>query len=349
MSKHKHKHKEDTHHRTVRTRRGGLLHLCIGLLALLVALAGTWYFSRTSAERGCLRDAWRAMRMPGEVPLREALSDWFSRGRGGVDAAPVPHRPAVAMQGGLVLDDEGKPLRERVVLPEDAPLYGGMPRFPEGDLTLLVNRAYCVGYDETWRLPRWAAYRLTRASGSVEWRPKAFQEDARLPQPVISEDYTGSGYDRGHLAPSWGIARCFGREAQIETFLMSNVVPQRHALNDGAWKALEVREARNYAGRFGEIWVLAGPVVQQQAGVMRTGILVPAQFYKILLDAGHGRLRVIAFLFPQECQESFDDVNLDNYLTCVDRIEELTGLDFFPELSEDVQQALESTIPAHAW
>lgn len=84
--------------------------------------------------------------------------------------------------------------------------------------------------------------------------------DKRTAARVEPDDYTRSGYDRGHMAPNYGIATRFGRQAQEETFLMSNISPQKHGLNAGVWKTLEQRIATNYPGRFGEVWVLAGPV-----------------------------------------------------------------------------------------
>lgn len=228
-------------------------------------------------------------------------------------------------------------------IPQEDPLRGR--RF----LQLLRNRGYWVGYDEKLRNPAWVAYRIFDVSGEVriQQRPDSFFPDERTLTRVRSEDYTGSGFDRGHLAPNFAIARCYGREAQEETFLMSNIVPQRHALNAGIWKQLEQREAVNYPARFREIWVLTGPVFDRELPrTLPSGIPIPNAFFKIYLDELNGKVRTNAFLFEQDDD---GDGSLEKRLCSIATIEQLTGLDFFPELPRDVQQQLESEPAARVW
>ena len=229
-----------------------------------------------------------------------------------------------------------------------SPVFGGNPTRTDGSaLRLLINTAYCVGYDEQMRLPAWAAYRLNDVPPSaLPARPTLFQPDTRTARPVLSEDYTGSGFDRGHLAPNFAIARCYGEEAQRETFLLSNVVPQHHAFNAGLWKSLELREALNYVGRFQEIWVLTGPVFGQEIHCIPSGLAIPEQLFKIIIDMQNGRIRVVALLMPQDSQ---DDKHLDKYLCSIDEIEEKTRLDFFPDLTWEEQNALEATPAPYIW
>eukprot|EP01031_Cornospumella_fuschlensis_P008743 gene8743-10766_t len=157
----------------------------------------------------------------------------------------------------------------RVAAPGDHTFfYGGAPQMAAGAagaVRVLKNAGYVVGYSDPLGNPLWAAYRLR----DEDWqepapRPDEFRADPRTAARIEPADYTRSGYDRGHLAPNFGIATRFGRQAQEETFLMSNISPQKHALNAGPWKALEQRIATNYPGRFGEVWVLAGPVFPAQ-------------------------------------------------------------------------------------
>ena len=124
--------------------------------------------------------------------------------------------------------------------PDDSPVFGGTPK-SDSPLTILHNDAYWVGYSEEKRSPLWAAYRLVSVPENTEiaMRADSFLPDRRTSSQVTSDQYTGSGYDRGHLASSYSIAKCFGDAAQKQTFLMSNVVPQLHALNAGIWKSLE--------------------------------------------------------------------------------------------------------------
>lgn len=230
----------------------------------------------------------------------------------------------------------------------EEPVFGGYPKRTDGTtLRLLKNKGYCVGYDEALRLPAWSAYRLFDCpEAEVPERPDEFMADKRTLAPVYSEDYTGSGFDRGHLAPNFAIARCFGADAQRETFLMSNIVPQRHAMNAGIWKSLEQKEAINYTGRFQEIWIVAGPVLGTVQRRLPSGILIPEQMFKIILDVREGNVRALAFLISQDAG---NNVELAGCMCSIDEIERLTSLDFFPELSADVQNALEGKAAARVW
>ena len=127
---------------------------------------------------------------------------------------------------------------------------------------------------------------------------------------------------------------------------MSNIVPQRHALNAGIWKELEQREAVNYTGRFQELWVVAGPVFGGKIRRMPSGIPIPEKFFKIIVDKQDGKARALAYLMEQGAGEKDE---LDKCLCDIDAIEKLTGLDFFPALPKEVQEALENKAAARSW
>lgn len=227
--------------------------------------------------------------------------------------------------------------------------YGGTPREPAGGaVRVLNNRAYAVGYDDVLAAPRWAAYRLHDLArvGEPPPRPERFSVDRRTTARVEPSDYSGSGYDRGHLAPNYAIAIHYGADAQLETFLMSNIAPQRHALNAGVWKRLEQRIATNYPARYGEVWVLCGPIFGEPPRRLRRGAAVPDAFYLIVLDEKEGQLRAQAFIFPQETPES---ARPDDFLASIDEIERRTGLDFLPDLSTEAQARIESARAARTW
>ncbi|MFC1467798.1 DNA/RNA non-specific endonuclease, partial [Verrucomicrobiota bacterium] len=111
----------------------------------------------------------------------------------------------------------------------DDQIYGGRPKQKLTALhraTLLKNSGYTVGYSDHFELPLWSAYRVFNVpkleSGK---RPSRFTTDTRTKARVSHNDYTRSGFDRGHMAPNYAIATRYGRTAQKETFLMSNIIP----------------------------------------------------------------------------------------------------------------------------
>jgi DNA/RNA endonuclease G (NUC1) len=144
----------------------------------------------------------------------------------------------------------------------------GLPEPHElaGPYHVLRNQGYVSGYDAGIQDPRWVETRFFGVTNprSVA-RPKQFSPDDRI-EPRYRVDthfWTDTGYDRGHMAPNWGVSICYGRNAQIETFLLTNVVPQSPALNRGLWETLEKIISNDYARRFGQVWVMriAGKLV----------------------------------------------------------------------------------------
>ncbi|MBI2496945.1 MAG: DNA/RNA non-specific endonuclease [Opitutae bacterium] len=233
----------------------------------------------------------------------------------------------------------------RTVLPGDKThVYGGAP--VGGPLRVLANTGYVVGYSDLLGDPLWAAYRVrdTDLKDSPP-RPEQFALDPRTVARIDPAVYDRSGYDRGHLAPNYAIATRYGPQAQAETFLMSNVMPQKHGLNAGLWKSLEQKIATSYPGRFGEVWVIAGPVFGPRPDKLRRRVAVPEACYMIIVDESDGRIRAEAFVFPQDPVST----QLDTYLTSIDEIERRTGLDFLAGLPDEAESALESRKVERAW
>lgn len=233
----------------------------------------------------------------------------------------------------------------RTVLPGDKThVYGGVPG--GGMVRVLTNTGYVVGYSDLLGDPLWAAYHVrdTDLKDSPP-RPGQFAVDPRTVARIDPAVYDHSGYDRGHLAPNHAIATRYGQRAQEETFLMSNVMPQKHGLNAGLWKTLEQKIATSYPGRFGEVWVIAGPVFGPRPEKLRHRVAVPEACYMIIVDESDGRIRTTAYLFPQDPVST----RLDTYLTSIDEIERRTGLDFLSELPDDAENAVESRKAGRAW
>lgn len=229
-------------------------------------------------------------------------------------------------------------------------VYGGYPSQGFqifGRVTVLENRGYVVGYSDSMRNPLWVAYRLFDVD-KLESGPRQshFSIDQRTRAKVKHDDYTHTGFDRGHMAPNYGIATRYGAYAQKETFLMSNVIPQNPIINRHLWKDLEHRVANRYGRYFSEVWVVTGPVFQEPIEKLPSGIPIPSQYYKIIADERNGEIRVLAFLVEQR---SPPYTRIKTCLVSVDVIEELTGLDFFRNLPAAQQADLESRPATRLW
>lgn len=228
-------------------------------------------------------------------------------------------------------------------------VYGGAPQTRLGavPVRVLANTGYVSGYSDPLGNPLWAAYRVRDAEPvAAPERPDQFAVDRRTGARIEPDFYRRSGYDRGHLAPNYAIATRYGRVAQEETFLMTNIIPQRHALNAGPWKELEQRIATRYPGRFGEVWVIAGPVFGDRPEKIRGRVAVPEACYMIIIDENEGRVRAAAFVFPQEVPA---EARLDDFLTTIDEVERRTGLDFLSELPDPAESVLEARKIGRVW
>jgi endonuclease G len=229
-------------------------------------------------------------------------------------------------------------------------LFAGLPQATaeSSEYKELSNEGYMVGYSEERKDPLWAAYRLRRMENpySSEPRPGRFRVDERTDAKVQHDDYTDSGYDRGHMAPNWGIGTRYGGDAQRETFYMSNICPQKRGLNRGMWRCLEMVIAKAYANQFGEVWVFVGPVFDDDVETLESGVEIPDEFYTIIAIVKDKQIQMQAFVMEQE-QSGREP--LDNFLTNVDSIEDKTGLDFFADLPDTLEEELESSTPANAW
>jgi endonuclease G, mitochondrial len=127
---------------------------------------------------------------------------------------------------------------------------------------------------------------------------------------------------------------------------MSNIIPQSPKVNQHLWKDLEMRVAKRYGRYFSEVWVITGPVFREPVERLESGVQIPSDYYKIILDQNKGKVRVLAFLVPRDCPPY---TRIKKCLVSVDEIEALTGLNFFPALSEEEQALLESEPAGRLW
>jgi len=213
---------------------------------------------------------------------------------------------------------------------------------------LLIKPQYALSYNAAKGIPNWVSWQLNASwLGSVD-RQNDFRPDTTLPggvYPVTPGDYAGSGYDRGHQAPSGDRTR--NREDNSSTFLMSNMIPQEGDLNRGPWEKLE-SYCRDLVRAGKELYIVAG--VTGQKGTIAGGrVSVPERNWKVvvILDTpGQGlagvtaSTRVIAVEMPN--QRGIKDTDWPQYQVTVDQIEQATGYDLLSEVPVNVQKVIEA-------
>ncbi|WP_232710780.1 MULTISPECIES: DNA/RNA non-specific endonuclease [unclassified Halomonas] len=216
---------------------------------------------------------------------------------------------------------------------------------------VLRNDGFLVGWSDVRVGALWVSYQVEAVPEDMRIGPRPnFQPDWRMLWPVSTDSYSGSGYDRGHLAPNYAIAAVHGRSAQVDTFLMSNMLPQRPNLNRQLWQRLEASVMDHFAPRFDRLQVITGPVYPERFMdnvFNRVGwVEVPEAFYKIIVAPHDETPLALAFIMPQDVQ---GNEPLSDYLVTIDEIEARTGLNFFPNLSPQLEAVLEGELRTQGW
>ena len=212
---------------------------------------------------------------------------------------------------------------------------------------IIEHTGYTLSYREEYEVPEWVAYELTReevTTLAVE-RKDNFREDKAVGTGSATlQDYKKSGYDRGHMAPAADFR--WSAEAMDDTFYLSNMCPQTHAFNAGIWSDLE-SAIRSMAYEDGSIYVVTGPVLTDGPydTIGENKVAVPSYFYKVVLDYSEPTIKAIGFILPHENSKN----PLSYFAVTVDEVEERTGLDFFPLLSDNTEEKLESSLDTSLW
>ncbi len=232
---------------------------------------------------------------------------------------------------------------EKGKLPKNPTAAFFLPTSTTGQI--VHHNGYSLSYSEPHEQAEWVAYELKKEHlSNTNFDRPYFEIDKSVKTGAASwRNYKNSGYDRGHLCPAGD--RRYSKEAHDETFLTSNISPQEHQFNSGIWNTLE-QKVRFWANRYDGVFVVTGGVLD---GNMKTigseEVAVPNQFYKVILDYNSGNPKVLAFLLPHKNSNR----PLYEFVVSVDEVEEITRIDFFPELEDDLEIALESSSSYKNW
>lgn len=227
------------------------------------------------------------------------------------------------------------------------------------DNYLLDKNYYTLSYNNAKGTPNWVSWRLSRKS--IGDAPRmSFHPDEDLPagfMVVTPNDYTGGGFDRGHMCPHGD--RSADDDMSDETFLMSNMIPQSPNVNQKAWAQLEMY-CRNLVEKDNKtLYIITGPA--SQGGTGRNGkkqtvgkvhkVVVPEKCWKVILvvDAGRGsdikkvneNTRIIAVIMPNDMTVGEEWAS---YRVSVKEVEELTGYKFFDQIPASIIDPLKEQV-----
>lgn len=219
------------------------------------------------------------------------------------------------------------------------------------DNYLMVKPQYVLSYNSKTKTANWVSWQLNRSwIGSAD-RKNDFRPDDAIPEAwykVRPNDYMGSGYDRGHIAPSSDRTR--NEADNTATFLMTNMMPQVPELNRGVWGDLE-EYCRELVQQGKELYIVAGPVGRKGSIGRKEKIAVPAKNWKIIVVLDRQGLgmqgittntRTLAVMMPNDA--SVKGKGWKSFRVSVERVERETGLNFLSNVSPQVQQVIESKV-----
>lgn len=210
---------------------------------------------------------------------------------------------------------------------------------------IIKHTFYTLSYNEKYEQAEWVAYELKKSYiRNNHFQRPFFVEDPKVTTGSADwRNYKNSGYDKGHLCPAGDMD--FDLEAYNDTFFTSNISPQIHDFNDGVWNRLE-QKVRYWSVKYDGIYVVTGGVLQNSLETIgKENVSVPKYFYKALLTNSGNKIKMIAFLVPNEPS----DKPLYDFVVSVDSIEKLTGIDFFPKLDDKIEAKLESSHDYKSW
>ncbi|MFK7949409.1 MAG: DNA/RNA non-specific endonuclease [Saprospiraceae bacterium] len=224
-----------------------------------------------------------------------------------------------------------------------------LPTTNLGD-TLSYGEYFTVSYSESHRQAEWVAYEISKENLEKESfrRPPSFKPDDRVDEDyrVGHRDYSSTNFDRGHLASAADFS--WGREAIETTFYTTNISPQEPRFNRGIWKHLE-SAVRGWAMQYEHVYVVTGPILTERAKKRlpkdKNYVAVPRRYYKVVLNYTDDNPIAIGFIMKNEDSKS----HLSNYVVPIDEIENITGIDFFSEMPDELEDKVEAGIDLDAW
>ena len=240
--------------------------------------------------------------------------------------------------------DEGTSIKKYEVSVDKSVISGDFDFLPTSTTNDVYKRnTYVFSYSEAHEQSEWVAYYLDSNDVKTTNYDRPFFEQDPLVKTESADwrNYKKSGYDKGHLCPAGD--RKATLDEYNETFFTSNISPQEHEFNSGVWNRLE-EKVRYWAVKSDGLYVVTGGVLSDNLKTIgKEDVSVPNYFYKVLLSKDGSKM--IGFLVPHE------DSNqpLYEFVVSVDEIEKMTGIDFYPNLQDAIENQLESKSDYKDW
>ena len=237
------------------------------------------------------------------------------------------------------------------------------PRLKGNGSIVLIHRTndkygvnFCTEWDCQKRSQRWSCYQMHAKNygGGVgryqEGYP--FDEDLDSKYYFDTDLFWGSQYDHGHICPS--ADRQYSKEANRQTFFLTNMQPQRNVFNAGIWQQME-QQVRNWVdnglkrGSLDTLYVCKGGTIDNEIqikGYIQNRMIIPKFFFMALLAKNTSGYKALAFWVEHKDSDYEKDGQgnyaLAKYVCNIRELENLTGIDFFCNLDDETEEHVET-------
>lgn len=213
---------------------------------------------------------------------------------------------------------------------------------------ILYRTGYTTSYNNKTKNANWVAWHLTKDHTSGPWSrdgiPYMVDTDVKGARQELDDWFNhGLPIDHGHMCPAGD--NKWSEDAMVQTFYLTNMCPQNSSLNRGDWEELESR-CRGWANHYGEVYIACGPIFYSENYVTigYNNVGVPDAFFKVVLRMGK-KPQALGFIYPNDGTHH----KMNYYVLSVDEVEEKTGIDFFCNLPDDVEDLVESVSNFNKW
>lgn len=255
--------------------------------------------------------------------------------------------------------------------PKTVPSSVEIPRLTEPmPEQILVREGYTASYNKNTKCPNWVAWHLTKEHTDGPYNRKGvpyydetgnaigigpvnpdnqrggyfLDRESEIPRQLLT-DWFNNEYrmTHGHLCPA--ADNKWSKAAMNQSFLLTNMCPQEGRLNGGAWQKLEDK-CRTWAKQYGDIYIVAGPVYNGKISrtIGASKVAVPDAFFKVVLCL-KGTPKAIGFIYTNDTSRQ----SMSDAVRSVDAVEEITSIDFFYSLADDVETVIERQSNLNNW
>ena len=241
------------------------------------------------------------------------------------------------------------------------------PRIKGGKSIVIVHSTddayglnFCTEWDYEKMSQRWSCYQMYKGyTGNAGRYPQyPFDEDLQdieaktgLTMYWDQDYFRGSGYDHGHICPS--ADRQYSTAANKQTFYLTNMQPQYPQFNQKLWAKMEDRMRKWIANSpaTDTMYVCKGGTIDDEANIIervKDKLIVPKYFYMAILYKNAEGYKAIAF-WAENINVDHSGDDLRDYVMSIDRLEEMTGIDFFCNLPDDIENKVEANTYTQSW